>query len=129
MYLPDLKRCLEIELYPYVQKGAAWLDEYMPGWAKKIAPKELDLSSGEYCICGQLFTDYSKRPEGATDSEHMGFACPPDYEFSDCFNIVVEYDGGQRSVYLEQWVRESIWSTLDALWIDEVYWRVNPVMP
>jgi len=38
-----------------VRKGAALLDDKMPGWAEQIDPNVLDLGSGSKCVLGQLF--------------------------------------------------------------------------
>lgn len=37
-----------------VERGAALLDEKMPGWASKIDLEELQLESGRRCVLGQL---------------------------------------------------------------------------
>src|SRR5690606_6748890 len=39
-----------------VQKGAAFLDEILPGWHQIIDLDTLNLASGCKCICGQLGT-------------------------------------------------------------------------
>jgi len=38
-----------------VARGAALLDEKVPGWAGRISLGELDLSSCTFCVLGQLF--------------------------------------------------------------------------
>lgn len=37
-----------------VERGAALLDKHVPGWHRRITLEELDLSSCQNCICGQL---------------------------------------------------------------------------
>src|SRR5258708_35896283 len=39
-------------------RGAALLDERMPGWAQRIDVGRLDLADGCNCVLGQLFTEY-----------------------------------------------------------------------
>lgn len=42
-----------------VAKGAALLDAQRPGWAQRINVRELDMSSGCFCILGQLEPSYT----------------------------------------------------------------------
>ena len=42
-----------------VARGAALLDEKMPGWYKRIDLGSLHMSSCHACILGQLYTEYS----------------------------------------------------------------------
>lgn len=37
------------------ERGAKWLDENFPGWEGRLDVATLDISSGENCICGQVF--------------------------------------------------------------------------
>lgn len=39
---------------PEVERGAAWLDENVPGWWEWIQVERLDLRQCDLCICGQL---------------------------------------------------------------------------
>lgn len=43
-----------------VERGAALLDERLPGWAQEIYVENLDLSDSCDCVLGQLFGDYLK---------------------------------------------------------------------
>lgn len=43
-----------------VNKGATLLDEAKPGWDEEIIPKQLDMSSGEFCIIGQAYGNYDE---------------------------------------------------------------------
>lgn len=43
---------------PNVEKGAAFLDERMPGWVDRVNVARLDLSSCVACVLGQLGGDY-----------------------------------------------------------------------
>lgn len=42
-----------------VAAGADFLDHKVPGWAKRINPRALDVSSCVRCVLGQLFDHYS----------------------------------------------------------------------
>lgn len=42
------------KVYDRVQRGAAWLDEKIPGWEQQIDLDLLDVGSVENCILGQL---------------------------------------------------------------------------
>ena len=44
-----------------VERGARWLDENFPGWEGRIDIDTLDISSGTYCICGQVFDEDANR--------------------------------------------------------------------
>jgi hypothetical protein len=46
-----------------VERGAALLDERLPGWAKQIDLTILDLSSGCDCVLGQLALDLGADPK------------------------------------------------------------------
>ena len=43
---------------PRIERGAALLDTAAPGWEGKIDLNTLDLSSGWYCVVGQVYGDY-----------------------------------------------------------------------
>ena len=47
-----------------VKRGARWLDENFPGWESRINTQTLSLSSGNDCICGQVFKEEAKRSRG-----------------------------------------------------------------
>lgn len=40
------------------ENGAALLDEKVPGWAERIYLDELEISSLDDCVLGQLFGEY-----------------------------------------------------------------------
>ena len=42
-------------LYDSVDNGAEWLDSISEDWFNRISLEHLEMSSGNYCICGQLF--------------------------------------------------------------------------
>lgn len=115
--LPDLQRIVEEWHRPHVQKGAAWLDEYEPGWVQKIIPEDLDLSSTEVCICGQVFGDYAQRPHAVYEAFEYGFC--NDNQIDDFFR---GEDSGNAIYGLSQLVNMS-YAALDRLWLDEVWWR------
>jgi len=41
-------------------KGAALLDERLPGWRSMVAPESLQLRWCSTCVLGQLFGDYKR---------------------------------------------------------------------
>jgi hypothetical protein len=41
-----------------VARGAALLDGRRPGWAEAVDLDELELSSCQYCVLGQLYGDF-----------------------------------------------------------------------
>jgi hypothetical protein len=38
-----------------VERGAAFLDEHVPGWEKKVDIEVLSLANPSYCVLGQVF--------------------------------------------------------------------------
>lgn len=40
-------------------RGAAWLDQEKPGWAKQIQTERLDISEASCCVIGQIFGDFN----------------------------------------------------------------------
>lgn len=102
---------------PCVQKGAVWLDEYVDKWTEKIIPAELDLSSTDACICGQIFGDFGNRPDFVYEAHDFGFTtrqCEIEDLFSDSWNRNTE---------------AMAWRALDTLWLDEIYWRRSEEAP
>ena len=53
------------------EKGAALLDERLPGWRKMVAPESLQLRWCSTCVLGQLFGDYERGVNalGLSDAE------------------------------------------------------------
>src|SRR5216684_1173496 len=108
--LPNLSEILEDLLRPNVMKGAAWLDEYEPKWVSKIVPDQLDISSSSYCICGQVFGDYRRRPEMVSESpELFGFTAPDHWE-----GFLGDLDEGAQYAFW-QWASmcNRMWRALD----------------
>lgn len=56
-----------------VARGAALLDEQVPGWERRIDPDRLDVTSACGCILGQVFGSYDdgcrQLQLGVTDDE------------------------------------------------------------
>ncbi len=57
-----------------VRRGAAHLDEHIPGWLYEIDPDKLDVSDADVCMIGQLVCNYTRfielglmRPEEGID--------------------------------------------------------------
>ena len=50
---------MELEvLQANVDRGARYMDKYMPGWHRRINVWRLDISSCTGCVLGQTFGDY-----------------------------------------------------------------------
>lgn len=70
-----------------VQRGADYLDEFDPGWYRRVDPQTLELSSGASCILGQLHGDFrmglsrshlinlSSAPRASLSPVSYGFQC------------------------------------------------------
>ena len=70
-----------------VERGAAYLDEFDPGWHRRVDPHTLELSSGSSCILGQLHGDFrmglsrsylinlSSAPRASLSPVSYGFQC------------------------------------------------------
>lgn len=56
-----------------VEDGAAWLDSVKPNWYLEVNIQSLDISSGEQCICGQVFMDEVLQSEQALDEYEDSF--------------------------------------------------------
>lgn len=61
------------ELEKAVGRGVALLDAYVPGWETQLNLDDLNMSSGDYCVLGQMYGDYmsglSKVAEEAVQTE------------------------------------------------------------
>ena len=128
LMLPDFSKIVEDAYRPLVEKGAAWLDEYEPGWVQKIAPDALNLADSEMCICGQVFGDYSTRPEAVMEAWNYGFCTPEPYQVYDAVTDPNGYYGFQRALYTHREVNIENgmdWPILDRLWLDQIWWRTN----
>lgn len=56
-----------------VEDGAAWLDSVKPNWYLEVNIQSLDISSGEQCICGQVFMNEVLQSEQALDEYEDSF--------------------------------------------------------
>jgi hypothetical protein len=106
---------------PKVEKGAAWLDEYEPGWVRKIVPEELNLMSTDMCICGQMFGCYSQRPEAVCDAHDYGF----NFDETGLGEFVSDYEGNCLYFGDDTTWQALSFKALDILWLDEVFWRAG----
>ena len=57
--------------------GEKWLDENEPGWDQKVSSDDLDMGSWRWCICGQVYGDFTYRPDEMPDPTTLGFDIPP----------------------------------------------------
>ena len=77
-----------------VTKGAALLDQRIPGWREMIDRDALDIDSCVWCILGQLYGDFPDgvRLLGIFDERfELGFVCHP---------------GPEVNLLEESWLRE-----------------------
>ena len=60
-----------------VERGAAMLDERLPGWRDHVDPDTLELEGECDCVLGQLFGGYTEGEEllglSTTESRRLGF--------------------------------------------------------
>lgn len=97
-----------------VKKGATWLDNYHPGWAKKINIDELDMNNCNQCIIGQAVCNYF---DLYTKDTHAGW----DYQAIEDWAIDYGFqapDGTDESQYQK-------FSNLETVWSDEVRKRLG----
>lgn len=104
---------------PFVQKGAVWFDETVPGWVDKVDTEKLNLGSVDNCICGQIYGAYAKRP---------GFVfCGADFGFYLRNYELFNWESQLRwHNYTHDEIRAEAYKALKVLWLDEIFWRRNP---
>lgn len=78
-----------------VARGAAWLDETLPGWERRIDLAQLNLANACRCVLGQISGDYWSAPWPRTemDNRHYGFVCgapPEDQTISEAYSELDE---------------------------------------
>lgn len=73
-----------------VARGASYLDDVDPGWAHRVDPQTLSLSSGRHCVLGQLHGEFrlglgrsylvslSSAPRPSLSPVAYGFKCVDD---------------------------------------------------
>src|SRR5262245_55454491 len=49
------------------RRGAAWLDQNLPGWFLRVNPQQLDIEFCNTCVIGQLHGDYNDWKEPKKD--------------------------------------------------------------
>ena len=105
-----------------VARGAALLDEHLPGWTDEIDLDDLDLENPCLCVLGQVgFTLGHANREGGTfslaldhlyskvDSKQEFDFFPYDYGFDACFDS--ELDGTEDKNQAYAWLDET-WRAL-----------------
>lgn len=91
-----------------VQRGAALLDRVDPSWRPKVKRSELNLSSPDHCIVGQVFGGYN---DGLKRLGLRGF---DGLDFNDTFQAEIDH-GFERGQGVEYWELEREWlKELDA---------------
>lgn len=95
-------------------RGAAFLDEHVPGWADRIDLAALDLDSCTKCVLGQLFDGSYVHAVNALD---LGFEAQCAHGFDLWSGAPLDEDYGNTAVTPEDW------NDLRNQWIDEVRQR------
>lgn len=90
-----------------VNKGAALLDKFHPGWYREINVSKLEMSSCTSCVLGQLFKDFWDGVERLDASYSIG----PEFSFN-------ENDFGFNAI-------RANYDQLRNLWIKEITRRLN----
>jgi hypothetical protein len=85
------------------RRGAAWLDQTMPGWFQKVDPISLDIGGSNTCVIGQLYGDYNKWVDK------------------------VSADFARRHGFYVTHVKDKNWDKQQKAWIDEIYPRQQSV--
>jgi hypothetical protein len=94
-----------------VQRGADYLDEFDPGWHRRVDPHTLELSSGSSCILGQLHGDFRM---GLSRSHLINLSSAPRASLSpvsygfQCVNGVSDEAQEQDYRYLNRAWREAV---------------------
>lgn len=96
-----------------VSRGAALLDEKVPGWAHRINVDTLDVESGTDCIVAQLFGDY------LNGINALGLSFMSDDDAAHGYNSTFD-----ESSELPIILRVALFDQLHALWIKEITTRL-----
>lgn len=106
--------------YPWpedVQRGVAWLDTHVPGWAERIRLDRLDIGGQYSCILGQLFGSYDSGlcvvEQGETWAIAHGFTVRRDLREGDAL--------GEAPIYTIFNYLTALWYTIIATRRDEKY--------
>jgi hypothetical protein len=76
------------DVYNRVANGAEWLDAIKPNWYLEVNTEELEISSGDSCICGQVFMDEFMKHISNHRAENPDY--PEDYDFENGWDYAVE---------------------------------------
>ena len=68
---------MDIDYLPRVKRGIEYLDKHNPHWWRQIEVTELQMSSCRHCVLGQLYGDFTFRPDGFPDPVEFGFEIQP----------------------------------------------------
>lgn len=103
-----------------VAKGVALLDEQMPGWEQRISLDVLDISSGQWCVAGQLsgvHSYYVGLKQLGLDSGHRGMehGFMAESEYCACCREAVDLP--------EDYDRDAAYATLTELWREVIVSR------
>lgn len=104
-------------LRPRVEKGAAYLDEYHPGWVNAIDIWSLHMSDCRRCIGGQLMEDYHYLHEEIRNNTGM---CGAElgFDVTEAGSICLEKP--------EPPTGTSEYMVLEELWLDQIEARRTP---
>jgi hypothetical protein len=99
------------EVLERVNRGAALLDEFDPGWWEVIEPEELDIASCRRCVLGQWAEanvesgEFAAHYDEGLDVLDLSFDHAPELGFAEGFSEGVTY------------------GELSAAWREAILWR------
>lgn len=112
-----------------VRRGAKWLDKNEPGWADKIDPDKLDMTTGQHCVLGQVFFDRTD-PDSWDNGFDIGLKAlmedKGDKGEIDAYYGFNEY--GEEENDLEPEDTNQFWSLLAEGWLRAARERANHVV-
>ncbi len=107
-YNPMSAGSVDVEISQNVNRGANFLDHYMPLWFMQVDNMRLNMYNSDACLLGQLFGHFQKGVHA------LVIADPEEYGFS-ADSICDNCDLGTETVY----------SMLTSLWNDEIDYRIG----
>ena len=95
-------------------RGAAYLDQVMPGWYRRINADQLDMGNGLTCILGQLYGSFAA---GLTGCHLINPSTAPRTSISPVFLGLLSVQGVCEAL------QEQDYENLNQAWLEEVNGR------